>query len=62
MSVLPMDNGSYIQAPFEDISEDEFNERVKHLVNIDLSQVIEEDDITAFGQELACSGSNCSIE
>lgn len=61
MSVLPHDNGSYVQAPFEDITEEEFNKRVKDLGNIDLSMVIEEDDITAFGQEIACAGGACEV-
>lgn len=61
MSVLPMDNGSYVQAPFEDITEEEFNRRVLELGTIDLSQVIEQDDITNFSQELACAGGACEI-
>ena len=29
LSVLPYDGGTYTQAPFEDITEGEFNKRVK---------------------------------
>ena len=29
LSVLPFDGGTYTQAPFEDITEQEFNKRVK---------------------------------
>lgn len=61
LSVLPYDNGSYVQAPFEDIAKEQFEELSKHLVNIDLSQVIEEDDNTEHTQEVACSGGQCSI-
>lgn len=61
MSVLPMDNGSYIQAPFEDITKAKYDELIKDLGTIDLSQVIEIDDETAFSQEVACAGGACEI-
>lgn len=61
LSVLPYDNGSYKQAPFEDISKEEYNRRVETLKNIDLTKVIELDDETQHTQELACSGSDCSV-
>jgi len=61
LSVLPYDNGSYVQAPFEDITEEEYNKRIKTLSNIDLTKVIEIDDNTEHSQELACAGANCSI-
>ena len=37
LSVLPYDGGTYTQAPFEDITQAEFNKRVKLLNDIDLS-------------------------
>lgn len=61
LSVLPYDNGSYVQAPFEDITEDQYNEKVKSLTNIDLTQVVEIDDATARTQEAACAGGQCEI-
>ena len=61
LSVLPYDNGSYIQAPFEDITKEQFEELSKHLKSIDLSQVIEEDDNTEHTQEAACAGGQCTI-
>jgi len=61
LSVLPYDNGSYIQAPFEDITKEQYDELVKHLSDIDLTKVIEIEDLTEHTQELACAGSNCSI-
>lgn len=61
MSVLPMDNGSYVQAPFEDITQEDFNSRVAELGDIDLSQVVEQDDITNFSQEAACAGGACEV-
>ena len=56
LSVLPFDGGSYSQAPFEDITEEQYNNLVGHLTSIDLSLVTEEDDITDLAGELACSG------
>lgn len=61
LSVLPADTGSYKQAPFESISEETYNEMFKHLENIDLNKVIEEDDMTDLSGELACAGGACEI-
>jgi ribonucleoside-triphosphate reductase (thioredoxin) len=41
LSVLPYFGGSYTQAPFEDITEEQFNELASHLHAIDLTKVIE---------------------
>lgn len=61
MSVLPYDNGSYTQAPFEPITEEQYNEMSKTLKNIDLSKVVELEDNTNYSQESACSGNACEI-
>ena len=61
LSVLPYDNGSYVQAPFEDITKEKYDEMCKHLHNIDLTQVIESDDNTEHTQEAACAGGTCEI-
>ena len=62
LSVLPYDNGSYVQAPFEDITKEQFEELSKHLKSIDLSQVIEDDDNTEHTQEISCAGGMCDIK
>jgi len=62
LSVLPYDSGSYVQAPFEDITKEQFEELSKHLTNIDLSQVNEDDDNTEHTQEAACAGGACEIK
>jgi ribonucleoside-triphosphate reductase len=62
LSVLPYDGGSYTQAPFEDITKEKFKEMLKHLENIDLSKVIEDDDNTNLTGELACAGGACEIK
>ena len=62
LSVLPYNGGTYTQAPFEDITEEKYNEMVKHLNNIDLSLIVEETDETDLSGELACSGGACEIK
>jgi len=61
LSVLPYDNGSYTQAPFEDITEDKFLEMEKFLNNIDLTKVIEMADETNLQDQAACAGGACEI-
>ena len=62
LSVLPYDNGSYVQPPFEDITEEEYNKRITTLHSLDLTKVMEIDDNVEFGQTAACSGGSCAIE
>ena len=62
LSVLPFFGGSYLQAPFEDITEEEYNKRISSIHSVDLTKVIEMDDTVDFGQIAACSGPNgCEI-
>ena len=61
LSVLPYNGGTYIQAPFEDITKDKFDEMVKMLSDIDLSNVMEVDDNTDLSGELACAGGVCEV-
>ena len=61
LSVLPFDGGSYSQAPFEDITEQQYNELVGQLTSIDLSLVTEDDDITDLAGEVACGADGCVI-
>lgn len=56
LSVLPADNGSYKQAPFEDITKERYEELIQSLTNIDLTQITEVVDNTDLSGELACSG------
>lgn len=62
ISVLPYDGGSYIQAPFEDITEATFDMMMKSLHNIDLTKVIEIDDNTTLADQAACSSGGCEID
>jgi len=61
LSVLPYWGGSYVQAPFEDITEEEYLNRLISLKSIDLTKVIELDDTVEFGQVAACAGGSCEI-
>ena len=61
LSVLNYDGGSYVQAPFQDITKDEYEKRINSLTTIDLTKVMEVDDLVDFGQVSACSGSQCEI-
>jgi ribonucleoside-diphosphate reductase alpha chain len=61
LSVLPFDGGSYSQAPFEDITEEQYNNLVGHLTSIDLTKVIEEDDLTSLMDQAACAGGACEV-
>ena len=61
LSVLPYFGGTYTQAPFEDITEEQFNEMAKHLHNIDLSKIVEFSDETALMDQAACAGGACEI-
>lgn len=61
LSVLNYFGGSYKQAPFEDITKEQYVERIKSLKDVDLTKVIELDDTVDFGQVAACSGNQCEI-
>ncbi len=62
LSVLPHDGGTYTQAPFEDITKSIYEQMNIHLMNIDLSKVVEDDDNTNLTGELACAGGACEIK
>ena len=61
LSVLPYWGGTYKQAPFEDITEEEYTTRLNALHTLDLTKVTELDDTVEFGQVAACAGGACEI-
>ena len=61
LSFLPYDTGTYVQAPFEDIDQEEFEQFSKHITSINLEEVKEIEDNTDLQGELACSGGSCEI-
>ena len=62
LSVLPYDGGTYTQAPFEDIDEGTYINKLQHLTQVDLSKIIETEDNTDLSGELACAGGACEIK
>ncbi len=61
LSVLPYADHSYTQAPFEDITEEQYTTMVKTLHNINLDNVVELTDDTTLQGEVACGGGACEI-
>ena len=61
LSVLPFSDHTYKQAPFEDCTEEEYEELMKTLTEVDLSKVVEIEDMTDLAGEIACAGGACEI-
>ena len=61
ISVLPYDGGNYSQSPFEDTTEEIYNNMLSKLKNIDITKVLEDGDYTDLQGELACSGGACEV-
>lgn len=62
LSVLPFDGHTYIQPPYEECTEEEYNSMIEKLKDIDLTKVVEFVDITDLKGELACSGGACEVK
>ena len=64
ISLLPVSDHVYQQAPYEDISEEQYDEMVKAMpaeIKWDDLQHFEQEDNTTGSQELACVGGACEI-
>ena len=61
LSVLPHSDHSYVQAPFEDCTQEEYESLLKFVKRIDLDLIKEEQDETNLTGELACAGGSCEI-
>lgn len=63
IAMLPTDSGSYVQAPYEDITKEEYDLRVGAFPLIDWAKLAEyeREDSTQGTQELACSAGICDI-
>ena len=61
LSVLPYDNGSYTQAPFEDCTIETYDKLFASLSDVNLSKVVELADFTDAKGEVACQGGACEI-
>ncbi|MHA2404608.1 MAG: hypothetical protein ACXADH_16530 [Candidatus Kariarchaeaceae archaeon] len=61
LSVLPFSDHTYVQAPFTDCSEEEYNSLLQFVKSINLDLIREEEDQTNLSGELACAGGSCEI-
>jgi ribonucleoside-diphosphate reductase alpha chain len=61
LSVLPHFGHTYLQAPFEDITKEQYDEKIASLHSIDLANVTELDDTVNFNESVACGGGACEI-
>ena len=61
LSVLNYDGGSYTQAPFQDITKEQYEEKISTLKSLDLSKVMELDDTVDFSAIQACGGGQCEV-
>lgn len=61
ISVLPYDGGTYVQAPFEDITEEKYNELISKVNPINPNDIFEEEDYTDQRGEVACGAGGCVI-
>lgn len=61
LSVLNYSGHSYVQAPFEDITEEEYNKRIQLLKEIDITKITELDDTVNFNESVACAGNQCEL-
>ena len=61
LSVLPYSDHTYKQAPFEDCTKEQYDEKSVLLTDLDVSKIVEIEDNTDLKGELACAGGSCEI-
>jgi ribonucleoside-diphosphate reductase alpha chain len=63
LSVLPFDGGTYKNAPFEEVSDEVFERKLKYIQDnpIDLTLIKELHDNTTVSDTVACAGGSCEI-
>ena len=64
MTFLPADDAQYAQAPYREISREEYEQRAAAFPPVDFSKLYyyETEDLTTAAQELACLAGACEIE
>ena len=62
LSVLPYDDHTYVQPPFEECSKEKYQVLYDSLEEVDLTQIVELEDNTDLQGELACAGGACEIK
>jgi ribonucleoside-triphosphate reductase len=62
LSFLPKDNNSYENAPYEEITKEEYDTELARLpASLDLGTIIEVVDNSTLGQDAACAGGFCEF-
>jgi ribonucleoside-diphosphate reductase alpha chain len=61
LSVLPYSDHTYVQAPFEDCTEEDYQNLLPKLKSVNLDLINEDNDETNLSGELACAGGSCEI-
>jgi ribonucleoside-diphosphate reductase alpha chain len=63
LSFLPYDGGIYHLAPYEAITEDDYNKRMASFPQINWSKLVryEQSDMTDLHQQVACTGGACTL-
>ena len=63
LSFLPKSDNVYQLAPFEAITEEDYEQRLSNMPDIDFDELIkfERFDNTVGGQTLACIGESCDV-
>lgn len=62
LSVLPFDGGTYVQAPHESITKEQYEEMLTYLTEVNIGDVVEMGDNTAANSEIACAGGACEVQ
>lgn len=61
VAVLPFSDHTYVQAPYESCTKEQYEELLSLLKEIDINEVIEIEDNTSHNLEAACGGGGCEI-
>ena len=63
ISFLPHSDHSYVQAPYQECTKEEYDKLLKETPkHIDFKELTEEDDMTEGAQTMACVGTSCEIQ
>jgi ribonucleoside-triphosphate reductase len=61
LSVLPRNDHTYIQPPFQDCTKEEYEKLISVLKEVDLTKVMEDTDNTQLTDQAACAGGICEV-
>ena len=61
VSFLPYDSGTYRQAPYQEITAEEYQSLARLMPTVDWTELKEESDKTTGSQDLACLAGVCEV-